>query len=228
MISYFKNLKANKLKAKSSKLNKGLARRSMAEGFTYVELIVVLSIFAVMSTIIIFNYGAFQSKVDIKNLASDIASKIVEAQKSSLNGVLPLGLSYPAGWQPSYGVYFNSSSIPDNDPAHGNAYNQKFIYFVDLSNAGTGYDGTGTATLSPIIITKGNYISAIDLCNGVSCTPGSSPASPLSIFFKRPDSSAIFYGATVTGSQYIQITIKSPKGDIATVKVYPSGRIQVN
>ncbi|KKQ07855.1 MAG: hypothetical protein US18_C0006G0001, partial [Parcubacteria group bacterium GW2011_GWB1_36_5] len=49
-------------------------------GMTYVELIVVLSIFAVMSSIVLFNYGEFQAKVDIKNLASDIALKIVEAQ----------------------------------------------------------------------------------------------------------------------------------------------------
>ena len=45
-------------------------------GMTYVELIVVLSIFAVLSSVAIFNYGSFQDKVDIKNLGSDIALKI--------------------------------------------------------------------------------------------------------------------------------------------------------
>ena len=46
---------------------------------TYIELIVVLSIFAVMSSVVIFNYGLFQARIDIKNLASDIALKFVEA-----------------------------------------------------------------------------------------------------------------------------------------------------
>ena len=57
-------------------------------GMTYVELIVVLSIFSIMTSVVLFNYGAFQAKVDIKNLASDIALKIVEAQKSALSGKL--------------------------------------------------------------------------------------------------------------------------------------------
>ena len=39
---------------------------------TYVELVVVLGIFAVMSNVVIFNYGGFQAKVDIKNLSKHI------------------------------------------------------------------------------------------------------------------------------------------------------------
>ena len=46
-------------------------------GMTYVELIVVLGIFAVMLSISMFNYKRFQGKVDIKNLANDIALKLV-------------------------------------------------------------------------------------------------------------------------------------------------------
>ena len=41
-------------------------------GMTYVELIVVLSIFAVLSSVAVFNYSEFQTKVDIKNLANDL------------------------------------------------------------------------------------------------------------------------------------------------------------
>jgi prepilin-type N-terminal cleavage/methylation domain-containing protein len=55
-------------------------------GMTYVELIVVLSIFSVISTIVIFNYKEFQAKVDIRNLANDVALKIVQAQKNSTTG----------------------------------------------------------------------------------------------------------------------------------------------
>ena len=56
---------------------------------TYVELIVVLSIFSVMTSVVLFNYNEFQAKIDIKVLANDIALKIVEAQKSALSGKLP-------------------------------------------------------------------------------------------------------------------------------------------
>ena len=56
------------------------------KGMTYVELIVVLSIAGIIASISLFNYKDFQDRVDMKNLASDIASKIVEAQKNSISG----------------------------------------------------------------------------------------------------------------------------------------------
>src|ERR1035437_1408114 len=92
-------------------------------GMSYIELIVVLTIFSVISSVVIFNYGNFQAKVDIKNLASDIALQVVQAQKSSLSGLLPplaQELLVIPGWKPSYGVYFTTSDKTD------------FIYFVDV------------------------------------------------------------------------------------------------
>ncbi|MEX2029199.1 MAG: type II secretion system protein [Candidatus Paceibacterota bacterium] len=199
-------MKNHKLKIKGNKGNKGM---------TYVELIVVLSIFSVITSVVIFNYGEFQAKVDMKNLASDIALKIVEAQKSSLSGVLPLSV-YDANWKPSYGIHFNMAT------------RDRFVYFVDLNLNGVMDD---PERLDTIVITKDNLISAIDRCSGVSCD-SSSPISPLSIIFKRPDSQAVFRdsgGATLPNNfDYIKITIQSPQGTTDFIKVYPSGRIQVN
>ena len=116
-------------------------------GMTYIELIVVLSIFSIISSIVMFNYGDFQSKVDVKNLASDIALQVVQAQKSSLSGLLPpSGYSAISLWKPSFGVYFD---IPPST---------QFIYFVDLNNL-NGYEvGEELNTMS---ITKNNRISRI-------------------------------------------------------------------
>jgi len=209
------------------KLNKNI---KMNRGMSYVELIVVLSIFALLSSVAVYNYGNFQTNVDIKNLASDIASKIVEAQKSSLNGALPTKSGYDSSWKPSYGVYFDVTSDP-----------KSFVYFTDLGvwdgnnnntqNSlfdGSFVDCTGEC-LDKIAITKGNKISRIDKCTGDTCPPiDSDSISSLAVLFKRPDSSAIFTGADVSGSEYIKITIESPKGATAFIKIYPSGRIQVN
>ena len=178
-------------------------------GMSYVELIVVLSIFAVLSSVVIFNYGAFQDRVDIKNLASDIALKIVEAQKSSINGVLPFGYSYdPATWKPSYGVSFDISTP------------KQFIYFVDLTNLG---DRTSLDTIN---ITKNNSISKIENCSIEPCELSAPTINSLSVSFQRPNSGAIFTGVII--AKYVQITIMSPKGATALIKVYPSGRVQVN
>lgn len=184
-------------------------------GMTYVELIVVLSIFSVLSSVVIFNYGDFQGRVDIKGLASDIALKVVEAQKSSLNGVW--NLSATSSWKPSYGVYFNL--VLDN---------KSFIYFVDLNNL-NGYEA-GAEKLDTISVTKGNYIERIDKCTGVTCIPSVSINS-LAVSFKRPDSSAVFKDPTnpiVIDFDYIQITIASSRGATALIKLYPSGRVEIN
>ena len=186
---------------------KKLIKIKKNRGMSYVELIVVLSIFSVMTSVVMFNYGDFQAKVDIKNLASDIALKIVEAQKSSLSGKLPT--SPPAGWKPAYGVYFTVSP------------STSFIYFADLNNDKM-YNETSLDTIS---ITKNNVIDKIEKCNGSTC---SAINNPLALTFQRPDSRANFDGASITGSEYVQITIKSPKLNTATIKVYPSGRIQIN
>ena len=199
MIFHFQTLNTISCKLKAKKLNSGM---------TYVEIIVVLSIFAVMTSIILFNYKGFQAKVDIKNLASDIALKIVEAQKSSLDGKWNSGA--PADWKPSYGVYFNSSTafdVTDNNIP----FNQKFIYFTDVNDPINGsYDGVSSCSsecLDKITITKNNFISGIDICNSANCNLGSNPIASLSITFKRPDYRANFSDPTVTGSDYVQITI---------------------
>src|ERR1035437_133485 len=172
-------------------------------GMSYIELIVVLSIFAVISSVVIFNYGDFQAKVDIKNLASDIALQVVQAQKSSMSGLLST-LTPVSPWKPSYGVYFDMT-LP-----------KQFIYFVDLNNA---YGYEPGETLNTISITKNNYIYRIDKCTNITCTSPSS-VSAFSVVFKRPDSSAIFTGVSVASSEYIQITIKSPKGVTSLIQLY--------
>ncbi|MFA6076920.1 MAG: type II secretion system protein [Candidatus Paceibacterota bacterium] len=215
-------MKNNILKIRNCKLKIGDFRR----GMTYVELIVVLGIFAVMSAIVMFSYGEFQAKVDIKNLASDIASKIVEAQKSAMSGNLPSTSTFCDGCKPSYGVYFNLAN-----PTH----TTNFIYFADFNNSGIYDDGEMLG--DPFSITKNNYIYQIEECRGDCIDTNSfNLFGNYSITFKRPNSGAVFYlenevrgpDPTAYNFSYVQITIKSPKEASAKIKIYPSGRIQVN
>jgi prepilin-type N-terminal cleavage/methylation domain-containing protein len=192
------------------------------KGFTYVELIVVLSIFAVLSAVAIFNYNKFQGKVDIKNLSSDIALKLVQAQKAAVSGTVST-LTFTGNNKPSYGVYFNATTPT------------KFLYFADLDNSNS-CDTSGCVApnytiggevLSIYNTTKGNKISSL-VINGTSC-----PAiSDMTIVFKRPASTAMFNsttplaGCTITD---VVINIVSQDGtNTAMIEVYPSGRIQIN
>lgn len=197
--------------------------KSKQRGMTYLELIIVLSIFTVISTIVIFSYREFQAKVDIKNLANEVALKIVEAQKSSTTGKLsPLTSSLT--WKPAYGVYFNTVTP------------SQFVYFTDLDNSLycsppgciDPYQIVGEVT-DIINITKGNFIPA----NGIEVIgSGCPPTIPdVSITFKRPNSAPSFYSSVSLASctiSYISISISSTTNIIDKIRVYPSGRIQIN
>lgn len=200
-------------------------------GMTYVELIVVLSIFSVLSSVTIFNYKQFQLKVDIKNLAHDITLKIVEAQKSATSGKLapPPPAQQPPNpltWKPSYGLYFNRTTPTT------------FYYFIDLDQNKQFVPPTLSCPTeeclenNPIYITKGNSISQIKIWQG---GPPSSPiiiVNDLQITFTRPNSGATFAtqaSGVLSSMDRAEITVSSPSGDvISIISIYPSGRIELN
>jgi len=194
---------------------------------TYVELIVVLSIFAIMTSVTMFNYGKFQAQVDIKVLANDIALKIVQAQKDAMSGKIPMASQYAVisdkpNWKPSYGVAF----APSNK--------SNFIYFVDLDPAIKYYnDATWCRTelgtyecINNIQITKGNYVSKIEPLGGDGC---STTVGDISILFTRPNSTPIFSSKTSPSCSPddVVITISSPQGISSKIKIYSSGRIEI-
>lgn len=197
--------------------------RNCQKGMTYVELIVVLSIFAIMSSIVLFNYGKFQAKVDINNLANDVALKIVQAQKDAVSGKLPVQSPFVSSWKPSYGVYF--------DPA----IHDKFIYFTDLDNLKSYNISSctppitvqGGECLDEINITKGNYISELKVYYDDNTTQVL--ITNLSITFTRPNSGVIMEsgGSLLSNVSYVQITVASPQAVSARIKLYSSGRVEI-
>ena len=190
---------------------------------SYVELIVVLGIFSVVSAVSLYNYGDFQARVDIKNLASDFALKIVEAQKSSLSGLLPPPAQEAltiSGWKPSYGIYLEPTSN-----------NQSFVYFVDLNNNSL-YDSVDCTEecLNKITFTKNYTISDLRVFYQNN-DPGPNSLNDLTVTFSRINSGATMRSSTEFSSptiSYAQITISSPDGIKAIIKLYPSGRVQMD
>ena len=193
-------------------------------GMTYIELIIVLSIFALLSTVAVFNYGEFQDKVDIKNLASDVALRVVKAQKDSLSGALP-GVSVPSNWKPSYGVYFK--------PTGTGADNKSFVYFVDISSPPNNvYDGDFdcphfTECLEKVTITKGSVISALKVF--YLADPDPETLEDLTVTFSRVNSGGklVSGGAVLVGVDRIEIDFHSPRGSTGCLNLYPSGRVEL-
>ena len=205
-MNFFKKIKSNKLN----------------RGFTYVELIVVLSIFTVMSSIIMFDYNRFQSQVDIKNVANDVALQIVQAQKDAMNGKLndQAVLANP-NWKPSYGVFFQPSYII-------------FYPYVDL----TGDGHTSDDLQDSISITKGIKISDLKIycINSSGGTPLLSGFKPpyIDINFTRPNSNAKItvpnasQPPCATLIDHTQIILSSADNSMtSSINVYSSGRIEI-
>ena len=175
-----------------------------------------------MTSIVLFNYGRFQEKVDIKVLANDIALKIVEAQKAAMSGKTnDVAAASNPNWKPSYGVYFyNTSSISDRN---------HFIYFADLDSNKKFSDTACTGEcLDDIKITKNDYISLITVFDKDG-THNASSFDDLSITFVRPSSEASIKlpNLSTDNMDYVQVTLTSPSGLNAFIDVYSSGRIQI-
>ena len=187
-------------------------------GMTYVELIVVLGIFSTMLSIAMYNHGKFQDKVAIKTLANEIALKIVEAQKSSVNGKWDSAAA--SDWKPSYGVHFDTSNPTE------------FVYFADINSSNTCSDPEcasftlGGEVLDVVSMARGNSIPA----SGLEVTGAGCPATvtALTVVFRRPDSSALIASSPSCTVSEATINIVSPSGLSAQIELYPSGRIQIN
>jgi len=180
-------------------------------GLTFIELIVVMSIFATLSGVVLFKFTNFTTNVSLQNLAHQIALQIRTAQSDAVSGKK---LNLVSSSIPSYGVYFNKIT------------SSKFIYFVDRNNDGT-YDGSipcntaGTECLDEININTGDKIS--DLC--VTTSSSTQCLSSLVITFTRP-----FHDAYINQDKSIlnaEIKIESPKGNIKSIRISSIGQISI-
>lgn len=204
------------MKKKFLKFNKGM---------TYVELIVVLSISGIIAGVSLFNYKEFQIKVDMKNLANNIALKITEAQKNSISGKFPL-ISQPSNWKPSYGISFKTISPSTN---------RTFYLFTDYMNLGVQDKKVSASDITncpsgectQVITINNNYY--IESIKSYSSGTGTALTTPLHITFTRPNSGALFYNDTSQIiTDYIEIKISSLNNSTKVlIKVYPSGRVEI-
>ena len=166
--------------------------RVLEKGFTKLELAFVISIFAIMATIVLFHFKDFGSETALDNLAQDIALEIVGAQKAATSGLLTPGLlGLTAATAPSYGVFFTAGATP-------NTADQQFISFADIDHNGFFNDtyggacpttaSAGNECRSVISISNGDYISNICYRSLVGSSEVSScyPTGSSHITFTRP------------------------------------------
>jgi prepilin-type N-terminal cleavage/methylation domain-containing protein len=204
-------------------------------GFTLIELLVTITIFSILTGVVLFNQQKFNSTILLTNLAYDTALTIRQAQTYGIN--IKEFNDGEGGDDSSrfvpYGVHFNTAS------------KQSFILFADLTYNHT--DNTSTGLYSKSLsscssndgcvnrynITRGNYIK--DICAG-EVPDGSSDCgllenlSDLSISYKRPNPNAIIRYNDMTGDNLSVATIILAGVDgesTRKVRVWESGLIEI-
>lgn len=183
-------------------------------GFTLVEMMVTLSIFAVITGVVLAKYKDFNGGIVLTNLAYEIAITIRQSQVYGLS-VKDAGSSQ---FNVRYGVHL---VYPTNNT---------FSLFAD-ADGNQVYTGS-SEIVSTLSTTQGNML--YDFCgvliSGVSECARTDPAMTwLDITFLRPNPDALFRSSKGATYQSATITVRSPStGRIKTVTVRATGQISVN
>ena len=197
------------------------------KGFTLVELMVSIGIFAFMTALHVAKYGTFNQGILLTNLAYDVALTIRNAQSYGLNvkskpsggtDCAAGGSSFSNCFDYPYGVHFDEGASGDPAP------NTRFVFFADISKDGV-YN-SGDEIIKTSYIRRGRIVDNICISLDSSCniTPSS-----LDITFKRPDPNAIIIGNINQNTKYAyaEITLKSSDGGLKKVTVRSTGQIDV-
>jgi type II secretory pathway pseudopilin PulG len=240
-----------KLKAKSHKLKASF-------GFSFIELIIVVAIMMVISSVVLFKQAKFSSDILITNMAYQVALAIRQAEVYGLSSKGTETGSSLTTFRAGYGVLFtpllSTGEVPDNDGISA------FAIFADVPlysslTAGTNSEfnyvyNPGIDVLLdpyPVKLTQGQKIRGY--C-GRTASTGSwqcwSYADPvlestslvLAISFIKPNPEAHISMGTEDESGYsynssvydkAKITLESALGDkCRTVSVSSSGEISVD
>lgn len=208
--------------------------RNFSAGLTFIELIVVISIFSIMASIVLFNFNTFNTSLTSQNLAQEIALQIKKAQSDSISGKFKVpfqadSIGNPDG-APTYGVYFNI------DPANMMEVDgSNFVSFADMSadrlyskvGSGCSYSTTGTECISKNSINSSDRI--IGLCVDVGCKEHFFvPSNDLTITFRRPFPDATIRTSTDGVNHSVGgILVQSARGAVRFITVNTLGEISV-
>ena len=187
------------------------------KGFTLIELLVTVSIFSIITSIVLVNNNQFNNSVIINNLAYEVALSIRQAQSFGLNvKEVPGSGDFESG----YGVYFDTNS-PDT-----------FLLFADTKTTGLGnknlYDSGSTNDLiiETFSITHGNTISS--LCGTKIVNGKEDCTEDISIVFNRPDPEANMKAKKgLTEFSEMRVTLVSPSGAERIVQIESTGQISI-
>lgn len=184
-------------------------RHVCTRGFTLLELLVTISIIAIISAVVIVQYNDFNSSVLLKSQAYELALNMREAQVFSIS-VRGEG----GAFRNAYGVYFDMSTP-----------SQYLLFLDDEGTEPAMYDQSPTNEQigNPFVIDSRFMI--VQICVN-DC---STAVSSLSVSFQRPDFDAQIAapGVGAINSARIDIAPVSDQDIVRSVIISATGQISV-
>jgi len=180
--------------------------KNIQKAFTLIELIVIMAIMGIFSTMLFIDYGKNSKIFTLERAAQKAAQDIRRAQEMAMGG------SSVVDGANAYGVYFDKTGVN----------NLKYIIYGN-KNVNWYYDSANPADVISETI---NIEKGIKICDIKNVLNGS-PVDSVSVSFKPPDPTT-YIDSYYTG--YEASIILCIDGDVTktrTVKVNNSGRIDV-
>lgn len=198
-------------------------------GFTIIEMLVTISVFAIIASIVLANYPAFLQQIALDRAAQRVGLSLREAKTFSL-GVkeFPLGAT-PTSF-PWFGVHLDVI-MPKN-----------YILFADIDKNNQYFNEMGspekikevviqgTASLEGMCVGEQSDASNSDECAPAGVYPIGAKINDVDIVFARPDPTITFYNPELSqllGDQTITIFIATPNSNTKKIEVWKTGQISV-
>lgn len=192
------------------------------KGFTIIELLVVITIFTVITTALVIQQNKWNDRLQLNTKLYDLALYIRQAQFYSLS-VRQDAASVGDTFDRSYGVHFDAAT-PNS-----------FVFFSDR-NKNQRYE-------------VGENLNIYNFTNGITidrfcgfnpggslerCAPDSGNVQTLDILFYRPESKAIIVllnnggGTSASANPPAKIYLKNSQDNKASVTIQQNGQISIN
>ncbi|NTV44545.1 MAG: prepilin-type N-terminal cleavage/methylation domain-containing protein [Candidatus Yonathbacteria bacterium] len=219
-----------------------------SQGFTLIELMVVVGIFAMMTGLVLANYPRFNTQIVLENTAHEVALELRQAQSFGM-GVRES--SAQSAMYPGYGVHvpsLTSGTVKD------------IFLFADIAQGGSTQGDKRYAGENSCVPGSGECVEKLTLnshhvyalCGNMKKNLGLIPAfrktadivtagaapycnkDSLDVVFTRPDPDAVSLGYFASGQadsaapySDTEIIIATSGGDVRTIVVWSTGQITV-
>lgn len=182
----------------------------MPRGFSIIELLVVVMIFTVISSVILANHSKFNSSVLLGSVAYDMALSIRQAQ------VYGVSTQHFSGqFQIGYGIHYSNAT--------------SYVLFADI-NRNQKYDVGTDSIVQTYTLGQGHSIKrfcGIKTDSTMDCSDSPSAITHIDIGFLRPSPDAVMTSDNPGVYSGAIITVQSGSGETRSVSIVSTGQISV-